>query len=148
MTNDYSFALYHSGVKSQKWYNRRYQNPDGTWTEEGKARRREARAARALKAAYYEAKADKYTTKANKLYVKYTNKAIKYLNKYEDTKVSTIEAEFGREAYKTIKLITKGAIVGDILLGPIGAIAIGSITAVVSGTVNGVIPAYYDMKNG
>lgn len=148
MTNNYSFALYHSGVKSQKWYNRRYQNPDGTWTEEGKARRREARAARALKAAYYEAKADKYVTKANKLYVKYANKANECLNKYENTKVSTVEADFGRKAYKTIRQTTKGAIVGDILLGPIGAIAIGSITAVVSTTINGVIPAYYGMKNG
>lgn len=32
--------LYHSGVKGQKWGQRRYQNPDGTWTEEGKRRRR------------------------------------------------------------------------------------------------------------
>lgn len=32
--------LYHSGVKGQKWGRRRYQNPDGTWTEEGKRRRR------------------------------------------------------------------------------------------------------------
>lgn len=32
--------LYHSGVKGQKWGQRRYQNLDGTWTEEGKRRRR------------------------------------------------------------------------------------------------------------
>ncbi len=30
--------LYHYGVKGQKWGVRRYQNPDGTLTEEGKAR--------------------------------------------------------------------------------------------------------------
>ena len=30
----------HHGTKGQKWGHRRYQNSDGTWTEEGKARRR------------------------------------------------------------------------------------------------------------
>lgn len=30
----------HDGTAGMKWYNRRYQNADGTWTEEGKARRR------------------------------------------------------------------------------------------------------------
>lgn len=32
--------LSHSGVLNMKWGQRKYQNPDGTWTEEGKARRR------------------------------------------------------------------------------------------------------------
>lgn len=30
----------HSGILGQKWGRRRYQNTDGTWTEEGKRRRR------------------------------------------------------------------------------------------------------------
>lgn len=30
--------LYHHGIKGQKWGFRKYQNPDGTLTEEGKAR--------------------------------------------------------------------------------------------------------------
>lgn len=33
--------IVHSGVLKMKWGARRYQNPDGTWTEEGKRRRRE-----------------------------------------------------------------------------------------------------------
>lgn len=33
-------VLQHEGVQGQKWYERRYQNPDGTYTELGKARRR------------------------------------------------------------------------------------------------------------
>lgn len=32
--------LYHFGIPGQKWYKRRYQNEDGTYTEEGKERRR------------------------------------------------------------------------------------------------------------
>ena len=33
-----SASLYHHGVKGQKWGIRRYQNRDGTWTDEGKKR--------------------------------------------------------------------------------------------------------------
>lgn len=33
--------LQHAGIKGMKWGRRRYQNPDGTWTALGKARRRE-----------------------------------------------------------------------------------------------------------
>ena len=33
--------LYHHGIKGQKWYLRRYQNPDGTYTEEGLRRRKQ-----------------------------------------------------------------------------------------------------------
>ena len=36
----YSNALYHHGIKGQKKGERRYQNEDGTYTEEGKLRRR------------------------------------------------------------------------------------------------------------
>lgn len=37
---DETFALQHYGVKGQKWGQRNYQNPDGTYTELGKERRR------------------------------------------------------------------------------------------------------------
>lgn len=33
-------GIYHSGIKGMKWGIRRYQNPDGSYTEEGKMRRR------------------------------------------------------------------------------------------------------------
>lgn len=35
-----SDELYHHGIKGQKWGLRRYQNDDGTYTSEGKERRR------------------------------------------------------------------------------------------------------------
>lgn len=38
MTKEYSSYLAHHGVKGQKWGVRRYQNEDGTLTEEGKAK--------------------------------------------------------------------------------------------------------------
>lgn len=138
MTNNYSFALYHSGVKSQKWYNRRYQNPDGTWTEEGKA----------IQAAYYQNKSQRYTDKANRLYVKYGKKAQRCLEKYQETNVSSIEYEFGEKFNKSVKSTIKGTVVGAILDGPIGAITLGSITAVGSTLRNGTIQAYSRMKNG
>lgn len=34
----YTEYLYHSGIKGMKWGIRRFQNPDGTWTEAGKER--------------------------------------------------------------------------------------------------------------
>lgn len=34
----YTEYLYHSGIKGMKWGVRRFQNPDGTWTEAGKER--------------------------------------------------------------------------------------------------------------
>lgn len=33
-----TYYLEHHGIRGQKWGVRRYQNPDGTWTEEGKRR--------------------------------------------------------------------------------------------------------------
>ena len=40
--NDGTMVLMHHGIKGQKWGVRRFQNPDGTYTPEGKARRNES----------------------------------------------------------------------------------------------------------
>jgi len=39
-TKEIAQALMHAGISGQKWYQRRYQNPDGTYTELGKIRKR------------------------------------------------------------------------------------------------------------
>jgi len=41
-TKEIAEALMHAGISGQKWYQRRYQNPDGTYTELGKIRKRAA----------------------------------------------------------------------------------------------------------
>lgn len=38
MTYYYESELYHHGILGQKWGVRRFQNPDGTWTDAGKKR--------------------------------------------------------------------------------------------------------------
>lgn len=43
MTNEDINSLCHWGIRDQKWGVRRYQNPDGTYTEEGKIRKRASR---------------------------------------------------------------------------------------------------------
>ena len=48
--------LYHFGIKGQKWGIRRYQNPDGTYTELGKKRLRAAAVAGVAAGAYVAAK--------------------------------------------------------------------------------------------
>lgn len=54
--------LAHYGVKGQKWGVRRYQNEDGTWTEEGKAHKRGWR----LKTLSADELADKLSERAKK----------------------------------------------------------------------------------
>lgn len=44
-------TLCHEGRQGMRWYHRRYQNPDGTWTELGKKRRRSGPSADAKKRA-------------------------------------------------------------------------------------------------
>ena len=39
--SEYPSYLIHYGIQGQKWGNRRFQNEDGTWTDEGLRRRRE-----------------------------------------------------------------------------------------------------------
>lgn len=78
----YNTELYHHGILGQKWGIRRYQNPDGTLTEEGKRRLREYQ--------------EKESEKLDKRFDKRIEKARK---KYEDEP----ENEFKRSKYEDLK---------------------------------------------
>lgn len=89
--------LYHHGVQGQKWGIRRYQNPDGTLTAEGKRRLNQ--------------KIDKYTNKYNKKDEKQKDKEWK--KKYTELKKDkTMPEDIKKEistGYDLIKQGEKGA---------------------------------------
>ena len=78
----YSDSLTHYDIKGQKWGVRRYQNPDGTLTAKGKARK--------IKSLYKEKGANRYMTRRHAYYIEdedrradKVNAAIDRLNKNE-----------------------------------------------------------------
>lgn len=95
MRTAYPNEFYHSGVKGQKWGQRRYQNPDGTLTAEGKARYKEA------------------VRKRTKLQVEATLSANAYVNRHElldkrTTKYNKLkEAGKLKDKHKTLLKNTK-----------------------------------------
>lgn len=93
----HSADIYHWGIKGQKWGTRRYQNPDGTYTEEGLARRRKQSDFAKDRAAVY-----------------------RTVNKFNKT-VNPI----ANKVSSTLAAIGTGAKVG-ILLGPAAGIASGA----------------------
>lgn len=84
-----SNSLVHHGVKGQHWGERRYQNKDGTWTEEGKARRRAIETqslSRRLDRARVQSKIDKID--------KYRQKQNDWATKARSAKGNTIRKDF------------------------------------------------------
>lgn len=93
--------LYHYGIIGQKWGIRRYQNPDGSYTEEGKRRYNTVQAGSAVArgASLYSAKrASEIRSARDDLVKRYTGKAgeKRYL---EDT--------YGKTGKKCMKLIQR-----------------------------------------
>lgn len=93
MSQNYTIVngeLYHHGVKGQKWGRRRYQNPDGSLTPEGKRR-----------AKYSEVKSDFYNfrndVERNDKYARDLRKKANSLRKSYESGKSTEWADVNRE---------------------------------------------------
>lgn len=82
----YYEELYHHGVKGMKWGVRRYQNPDGTLTSEGKKRLRSDMAEEYQGRGYSKGKAKRNARRDTRMYntfSKYEEKSIKKRGKVE-----------------------------------------------------------------
>lgn len=99
MRTAYPNELYHSGVKGQKWGQRRYQNPDGTLTAEGKARYRNAKKKRYNLETEASRAASVYVDRARRL-EKQTAKYNKIKERGEDTTKQTAKLDNAKKAEK------------------------------------------------
>ena len=128
--NDISYSpavLQHSGIKGMHWHERRYQNEDGTLTEEGKKRyskslnkisNLDSKASKAIsKTPKLDMKAAKISSKASKHYQKalkkeygtfFSDPNVQAANKYKK-KYSKEMAKAGKLSYKSEKLKFKAS---------------------------------------
>lgn len=132
--------LYHHGIRGQKWGIRRYQNPDGTLTAEGKARYGEGGTATGRQRARFLNRLDQKMA-YNRVKMDQTNKESKrekLRNYNSNTKelVKSILESAGKDNIKihskqTMHSINTGKDLTKAILGSVAAgIAIGSIDGI------------------
>lgn len=121
--------LEHSGIKGQKWGVRRYQNPDGSLTDEG--RRRYGSGIREGQRAKLYKDYDKGLRKARKKGMEddYRKTANKALDQYGFSKK---ERAYRQSENDLSRRLTKYAVIGGVTLGPIGVLGGTSIAALSS----------------
>lgn len=113
--NDTNYLIHH-GVKGMHWGIRRYQNPDGTLTSEGRAKYRSNSKFKSKVDSYK--RKDEFMSEGHSKFV--ANRADKYIKRGLTKKEAIDKAEYDA---KTIK---KGAKIAAITLGSIGTVAVGA----------------------
>lgn len=109
---DYNDELYHHGVLGQKWGVRRYQNPDGTLTSEGRARitkleKENNKLTDQITNTKQLSKASKHTKAASRLSRKAKNEWSVFLDKDQLIKKAKKEANKANRDIKSYKLREK-----------------------------------------
>lgn len=102
----YGKELYHHGIFGQRKGIRRYQNPDGTWTTEGKRRRRARESSNSSeeRPSKYSEDARRYEQLKNKKPYELSNEELKFLTSRESSEKSYYENRNFQAKYKKSKI--------------------------------------------
>lgn len=114
--------LYHSGILNMKWGQRRYQYPDGTWTPEGKKRRRMMEGGNEEKPSREETYSEdykRYKSLKNKKYKELSNEELNFISNRESAASRLSQGRSVESKYKNSK-IGKTVAVAGVLAAAIG----------------------------
>lgn len=105
--------LMHYGIQGQKWGVRRYQNPDRTWTEEGKLRYSHAKTVKRIDSVY------KSMSKKERYYLTREKESVSYANLDEHSKyvVKSFLKEIGNKPVGFLDVWQSGESTGTVAIG-------------------------------
>ena len=157
----YSQDLYHHGTKGQKWRIRKYQNPDGSLTPEGKRRYGYGSKSNSVRSNAGHRKfandALKTETKLNKQYdkalkkndadkIKKAKNDIKSFNVDKNKAAKLLDMSAKEISYRDAEAqynrrLRRAAVTGGVIAGPFGA-ALGAIGSQMTATGSSYVEAY------